>query len=480
MDAGQMQLRILTDDQLDQVEATAFRLLEEVGISLQHERAREMLLGVGCRMQGERLLIPREVVTWALANVGREAIFRSRDGTQEVSLGQGACLIHNGGGDPNMIDFQTGERRLARLQDLADATRLLDALPNIDVVIPLVGPQDVPERLMTVASFEAMLHHTGKPIAGAAAEDAFDVRYMVELAAACCGGIEAFRQRPTIAIMVSPVSPLTFTEKVTDAILTVAEARAMFAPLPAPSMGATGPITMAGILAQQHAEVIASFLLAAATRPGTPVMYCSRINPLDMRSAVSWWGGPEIGMAGACATQLAHRHGFACDTYGLCTSATQIDAQLGYEKLTNALVPALAGADILSGAGVMDSVLTASLEVAVLDNELIGLMRHILRGYPVNEETLAYNIMQEVILADDSFLGQEHTVHHVRDGSVWLPEISERAMGTEDDPRLGVVTRARDQAREILDTHQVEPLPDDVRRHLAEIMAQAQREALPA
>ncbi len=476
MPPNQPTLRVLTELECDQIEETTFRLLEEVGIRLQHQQAMEMLQGQGCRIQGDRVLIPREVVAWGLANVNRNAFFRSADGSNEVVLGQDRFLTHNGGSVPNFEDLETGKRRPAKLQDLIQGTRILDALPNIDVVIPLVGPQDVPEELMTIASFEAMLHHTRKPIAGAAVENPTDVRYMIDLACACCGGKEAFRARPTIPILASPISPLTFTEKVTSAILAIVDAGATFFPLPAPTMGASGPITMAGVLAQQHAEVLASIVITAAACPGASVVYCSRINPIDMRTGVSWWGGPDMGMAGACATQLAHRSGLKSDVYGLCTSAARLDPRFAYEKLANALTPALAGADILSGVGTMDSGMTATLAGAVLDNEIISLIHHIRRGYEVNEETLAFEVMKKVILTDDIFLGQLHTVQHLRDGTIWFPEIIERVMETDFDPKAGLVTFATDQVHELLKMPEEETLSESVCRDLAEIMEQARCE----
>ncbi len=472
------QLKWLSEQQLDQIEETAFRLLETVGITLQHPRALEMLHGRRCRVEGDHVWIPREAVAWALDNVDCNPVIRSADGTREVVIGHG-LRAHNGGGDPNVIDLETGRRRPATLNDQAEATRLLDALPNVDIVIPLLGPQDVPGPLMSIASFEAMLHHTRKPCGGAAAENEADVRYTVALAAACCGGREAFAARPTTHLMVSPISPLTFSEKVAAAILAVAESGAPFGSLPAPSMGATGPITMAGILAQQHAEVLASLVLAAAARPGLPVFYCSRINPIDMRTGVSAWGGPEVGLAGAGAAQLAHRHGLKCNTYGLSTSAAELDPQFAYEKFANAVMPALAGADVLSGAGTLQSGLTASLVGAVIDDEMLSLLRQLIGGCEVNADTLAYEVMQAAIPASSAFLAEVHTVAHLRDGTLWEPGVSERAAGTEDDPALGVVARARARARELLDTHTPEPLPDDTRRHLAEIMEAARRELVP-
>jgi trimethylamine--corrinoid protein Co-methyltransferase len=468
--------QILTDHQYDQIEETTFRLLEEVGIRLQHQLATDMLHDQGCTVQGDRVYIPRELVAWSLANVNRNAVFRSADGTKEVVLGQDRFLVHNGGSVPNYEDLENGLRRPARLQDLIDGTSVLDALPNIDVVIPLVGPQDVPEELMTIASFEAMLHHTHKPIAGAAVENPTEVRYMVELASACCGGKEAFRAHPTIPILASPISPLTFTEKVTGAILAIAEAGATFFPLPAPTMGASGPITMAGVLAQQHAEVLASIVIVAAAYPGASVVYCSRINPIDMRTGVSWWGGPDMGMAGACATQLAHRIGLKSDVYGLCTSAATLDARFAYEKFANALMPALAGADILSGAGTMDSGMTATLAGAVLDDEMISLIHHILRGYEVNDETLAFDVMKKVILSDDIFLGQLHTVKHLRDGTIWFPVISDQVISADHNTRADVASRARAIVSELLKTTEQETLSSSVCSELTEIMRHAQKE----
>ena len=106
-----------------------------------------------------------------------------------------------------------------------------------------------------------------------------------------------------------------------------------------------------------------SGVLLAATRTGAPVGYCSRISPVDLRTAISAWGGPEVGISGACAAQLARRLGLSCDTYGLCTSSNTLDPQFAYERLANALVPAMAGVDILSGVGSTDSVMAAGLEI---------------------------------------------------------------------------------------------------------------------
>jgi len=472
-------LRFLSEEALDRIEETSYRLLNEIGISLQHASAAEMLHGLGCRIEKDRVFIPRDAVEWALKNVTPHRQYFRLDGSPAFTLDDGNLRFHNGGGLPFIYDLDTGERRQARLSDIADTTRLLDASPNVDMVIPLVGPQDVPPGLLAVASTEVMLRNTRKPVSAAAIDHPQDVPYVVEMAAACCGGMQNFRARPTMYISVSPVSPLIFTEDVTSAIIAVAESGAPLTSLPAPTLGATGPVTMAGALAQQHAEVLVSFVIAAAARPGVPVVYCSRISSIDLRTAVSSWGGPEIGMTGAGAGQLAHRLGLSCDTYGLSTSSNTLDPQFAYERLANALLPALAGVDILSGVGSTDSVMAAGLEIAVIDDELISLIKHIVAGPEVNEAALAYDVMQEVIPRDGVFLAEMHTVTHMRQGALWIPQLGTGKGDGANEAGSDVVTRARARAKEILRTHQLEPLPDDVSRHLDEIMTRARRELAP-
>jgi trimethylamine---corrinoid protein Co-methyltransferase len=474
MPARRLHLQYLSDEELAAIEETSYRLLNEVGISLQHAGATEMLRGLGCRVENGRVFIPPDVVRWGSEHVTPQKELYSLDGKYSIPLGDGAIRFHNGGGPPFVFNPETGERAPATSHDLATMTRLLDALPNVDEITSLFSPQEVPAALMGVVSTSVMLRNTRKPVAGAAAENPQDARAIIEMAAACAGGAEALRQRPCLTLAVSPVSPLIFTEKVTAAIMVIAEAGIPFHSLPAPSLGATGPISMAGCLAQQHAEVLASFVIAGVTRPGAPVMYCSRINPLDLRRAVSSWGGPEVGIASAAATQLAHRLGFACDAYGLCTSASVLDPAFAYQRMTNALIPALAGTDILSGVGNLDSGLSGCLEAAVIDDEMIGLIKHIVRGYEVTPETLAFDLMQEVIPAGGMFLADMHTVREMRKGAIWVPTLGDAAA---DPSQVNVVARAHTRVTEILRTHEVAPLPEDVLRHLDEIVAKARREA---
>ena len=478
MPKQRLALRVLSDDGLDQIEETAYRLLADVGISLQHAGATEMLHGLGARVEKDRVFIPKDAVQWALSNVTALRGFYERDGTEAFTLGDGQVRFHSGGGLPFILDLDSGQRRRPTLVDVEEATRLLDALPNVDVIIPLYGAQDVPPELLTVASTDVMLRNTRKPVWAAPLDRPQDVAYLVEMGAACCGGMDAFLEHPTMYLTCSPVSPLTFTEEGTAAIIAIAESGAPLLPLPAPTLGATGPVTIAGTVALQHAETLATYTIAAAVRPGIQVMYCSRISAIDPRTAVSIWGGPDIGLTGACAGQLAQRLGLTSDTYGLTSSSGLLDPQFGFEALSNTLVPALAGVDILSGLGSTADVMVAGPEIAVLDDEMASLVKHIAAGCEVSEATLAFDVMAGTIPRDGVFLGEMHTVKQMRRGALWMPGISTRGQGEAEAPTEGVVARARTRARDLIRSHEPPPLPDDTRRHLDEILNRARRELI--
>jgi len=469
-------IEYLSEIDLERIEETAYRLLGEVGILLEHKDAVEMLDGLGCHVDGERVKIPHSVVEWALKNLRPQQQVYNQDGSVAFQFGDGKLRFHNGGGPPFIYDLENGKRRPAVISDIADVSRLLDFLPHVNVITPLFGPQDVPDEMLAVASTHAMLTNTNKPISSAAIEKAEHVSYIVEMAAICSGGIGAFKEHPCISISVSPISPLHFSQDVTAAIIAVVESGAPFHSLPAPSLGGTAPITMAAALSQQHAEVLASFVIAAAAQPGASVVYCSRINPIDMRTATSNWGGPEVGMSGACATQLAHRLGMACDSYGFSSSVSTIDAQFAYERFSNAFIPALAGVDILSGVGSAESGMVGAHEIAVLDNEMIGFMKHIIEGIAVNEETLAFDLMKNVILNDGRmFLSEEHTIKYMRLGALWMSEIVNRNQAQDGGVSEGILADAKAQAHEILKTHKPKPLPESVQAELDDILDRASR-----
>lgn len=367
-------LSVLTPDEVEAVHQTTLRILWEVGIVLTHPEARERLAGAGARVQGDRAHIPPDRVEWALGQCPRQVTLRGRGG-KSVVLGDGSLHWHNLGGARDLYDPRSGRRRPATVQDVRDSARLLDALENVTSVTPFFTPQDVPGPLMAPAMYRHTIACTIKPVHGPGVQTAEEVRRIARMAAVIGPPSEV------LTLGVSPVSLLFFPDDVAEAIMETARLGIPLGPLPCPIAGATAPLSLAGALAQQNAEVLGAVVLAQLVRPGLPVFYCGRLAMMEPRTGTAVWGGVEVGLASAATVQIGHRYGLPVNVYGFSTNAHTLDIQSGYERALNAAIPALAGADELSGIGEMEAGVMGSCAQMVCDNEIAATIGRLRRGF---------------------------------------------------------------------------------------------------
>lgn len=404
----------------------------------------------------------------------RQVTIRGRGGQTEV-LGDGQLHWHNLGGARDIYDPRSGQRRPALLRDVRDSTRLLDALESVTTVTPLFTPQDVPGALMSLAMYRHTLPCTTKPLQGPGIQTAAEVSFAVGMAGVLGSPGEY------LSLSVSPVSPLTFPDEIVKAIIEVARQGIAFAPLPCPTSGTTAPFSLAGSLVQQNAEVLASLTLAQLVNPGLPIVYCGRLAMMEPRTGISVWGGVELGMVSAGTVQVGHRYGLPVNVYGFSTNSHTLDIQSGYERAFNAIVPALAGADELSGIGEMEAGVMSSYAQMVCDNEIALSVQRLRRGFPANEDALAVEVIASVMAGTHNFLAQKHTSRYLRGGEVLLTRLAERRTWEiwDREGRQGVTERAQADAERILSEHQVTPLEEYQERTLDEIMTEAERKLVP-
>ncbi|MDP1546811.1 MAG: trimethylamine methyltransferase family protein, partial [Anaerolineales bacterium] len=356
-------------------------------------------------------------------------------------------------------------------QDVIDSARLLDALPNAHTVTPFFTPQDVVGELMSLFMYRHTLPHTTKPIQGPGIQFAEEVKYAVEMAAVVGTPPEE------LTLSLSPVSPLTIHDPAAAAIVEMAKAGVICSNLPAPTGGATSPMTITGSLVQQSAETLALVVMAQIINPGCAVVYCGRLGMLEPRTGLIW-GGVELGLSSAGTVQLGHYYGFSVNVYGFSTNAHTLDAQNAFERGLNAAIPALAGADELSGIGEMEAGVMGSYAQMVLDNEFVGGVLRLRSGLSADVEHLAVEIIGNVMDGTRNFLGQKHTLKHLRAGELTLTKLAERNSWEtwEDKGRKQIVDHAIDEAERILHEHHVPPLEPQQEKELDRIMAAAEKE----
>jgi trimethylamine--corrinoid protein Co-methyltransferase len=464
-----VKLTILSDPEVEAIHRATLRILGEVGIVLTEPEARQMLTGAGATVRDDRVLLPADLVEAALARCPAQVQVRGRGG-EPIVLGDGSLHWHNIGGARDVYDHRSGQKRPATLQDVRDSTRLLDALDGATTITPLFTPQDVPGEVMSLAMYRHALAHTTKPLQGPGVLRAAEARLAVRLAAVVGDPPEV------LTLSVSPVSPLTFSNEVAGAIVETARLGIAFAPLPCPTAGATAPLSLAGALAQQNAEVLAAVALAQLARPGLPIVYCGRLAMMEPRTVTSVWGGVELGLASAATVQIGHRYGLPVNVYGMSTNAHTLDLQSGYERALNAAIPALAGADELSGIGELAAGVMSSYAQIVCDNEIAASVRRIRRGFVVDEDSLAVEVIAGVMGGTRNFLQELHTVRYLRGGEILIAGLAERRAWEEwhSSGRQGMADRAQAEAERRLREHEVPPLTDDQERELDDIMRAAE------
>ncbi len=464
------EFRVMSESDIEAIHTSSLRVLAETGIILKHPEAREILSSAGAVIENDRVLLPPELVEAQVSKSTTKVSLRGRDGSTRT-IGDKSLHWHNLGGARDIYDAGSGTRRKAMLKDLQDCTRLLDALDGVTTITPFFTPQDVPGHVMSLAMYRHTIPNTTKPVQGPGVQTAQEVRYAIQMAAVIGPPDEI------LSLSVSPVSPLNFPNEGTAAIIEIARNGIPLAPLPCPTSGTTAPFSLAGAVTQQNAEILAAIVLAQLVHPGLPIIYCGRLAMMEPRTGSSVWGGVELGLASAATVQIGHRYGLPVNVYGFSTNSHTLDIQNGFERSINAMLPALAGADELSGIGEMEAGVMGSFAQIVCDNEIAASVRRLRQGFEITEDSMAVDIISSVMRGTHNFLGQKHTMRYLRGGEVLLTNLAERGSWEtwETHGRVGMAERAQTEAMNLLQNHQVLPLSDDQERNLDEILKEADR-----
>jgi len=454
----------IDDDLISNIHSDTLQILSKIGIALSHDEALDMLQEAGATSKNGRVYLDEKLLYDALGRCPTCVEIHGREPKRKIRLGDGRLYCHNLGGAAKVYDHHSKETRPAEIRDIVESTLLLDALGSVSSITPLFTPTDIEQELMSVAMVRYTLPFTTKPVHGPGVATGAEVAFIHELASVLGDPSEM------LTIAVSPQSALRFPDHTVDAILKTAALNVPFGPLPCPIAGATSPMSLSGSIAQQNAEVLASIIIGQLRQPGLPVFYCGRISAIDPRSMKSRWSGPEVGKMSAVTVVLGHSYHLPVNVYGI-TSTSIIDEQRTFERMSNALLPALAMADEISGIGELECGQTSCIGQIVYDIDIVDYIQHIRRGILYDEEALS--VIHEVIDGGGFFADQFHTVKHLR--SRESPAISYKPH-EEAQLREGSLDWARSRAQGIIREHEVLPLDQHEIRALDKVMEKARDE----
>ena len=379
----------------------------------------------------------------------------------------------NTGGFCVFIYDLEGRRRPATMEDTRACIRLADALPNIDYMGLPVAAQDVPSVMRPVMMAAELVKATRK-LGGVEVFDRLDVGFVTRIAEIAAGGPEALRRNPILVGYAEARSPLCIDRNMAEIVIDYVKAGLPQSLDTMPNGGLTAPITPAGVLALGIAETLGGLMLGYAVDPAAVMSVDICASQADMRSGLYTYASFERMPLLAAATQMINEYyGCPSGTHGGKTDACYPGVQAGMEKVMSMLFPVLAGAVGIGTMGHLENAVTFSPQQLVIDNEIAGGVRHALKGFAVNADTLAVDVIAEVG-PSGGFMGHDHTIRHLRD-VVYRSKMFDRLNwdAAWAQPVRGIEARSKQVAAELMQRPTVSPLTTDQERAIDEVVAEA-------
>jgi trimethylamine--corrinoid protein Co-methyltransferase len=456
----------LGSQEREKIHRASLEILERIGVDVHLDAARDLLVKGGAQADGIRVRIPETLVARALALVPRRMTLFNRGG--QVAIRAWGCNTYYGGGSDclNILDHRTGERRIPLLQDVQDAVRVQDALPEIDFVMSMVLPSDVDSDIYDRCQMEVMLNYTTKPIVFVT-PDFEGCKAAVEMCEVVAGGAGAFQHKPFATCYVNVTSGLVANAEALQKCIYLAEKGLPLLYIPLNAAGVNSPATTAGCMASMNAGTLLGIVLAQLVREGTPVGVPGwNGGPYNLKTMV---GNYVLADEQGVATEMGKYYGLPVFGLGGSTDSKVLDQQCGLEATISLATALLHGANIVHDVGFMDSGLQASLQLMAVCADFSGFLRAATAGVTVNDETLALDVIEELGPTGD-YLSHDHTMQHFREP--YYSKLAEKGVYAQWLHKGGTTMeqRAGRQIDKILADHEPDPLPPDIQRDLKRIV----------
>ena len=388
------------------IHAATLEILEKTGVEVQHDGALELLAGAGAKVDGTRVRIPAALVDDALAAAPRSIALTSRGDTADLELTSGPVYYGTGSDCLVCLGPHVRDRRQVSLDDVEHMAAVQEHLHNIDFVMSMAHPHELPAAFAPAAQFAAMLRGTSKPLI-MVPELAADIDLFHEMAAAC-GSASSW------AIYAMPTPPLVHGEHSAARLIRCAELGVPMVYASATLQGATGPASRAGQVVQTNAEMLSGLVISELAVPGAPYVYGVAQGAMNPRTAHVVYCAPETMAVQQASADLARYYDLPTFGYGGCSDSLALDEQWAFEAGMTLLTAAQSGVTLLHDIGYVASGTASSYESMVVLDELVGWVKAYLDGITVDAVTLAVDEI-DAVGPGGSHLSRKYTRQHMRD-----------------------------------------------------------------
>ncbi|HET9724977.1 MAG TPA: trimethylamine methyltransferase family protein [Actinomycetota bacterium] len=407
MVAMRPKLDLLTSELVKRVVDEALLLLREHGVKVQSPEAVELLVAAGATADEDVVRLPEPVIREALATVPSAFHLHDRRGEPKVTYGGDAVHFDPGSSGVHVLDPETLEHRPSTTADLARLVKVAEMLPEIDAQSTAVVCDEVPKGIGDLWRLYVVLEHSTRPIVTGAFSIA-TLHHMIDMVAIFAGGREALARTPQAVFDVCPSPPLIWSAFGSENLIELARAGVPAEMVSMPLAGAAAPVTLLGSITQHAAECLSGIAIHQLAAPGSPIVWGGAPAIFDMRKGTTPMGAIETAMIDAGYAQVGKSLGLPTHTYLGASDAKVVDAQAGLESGVSAVVGALAGINMISGAGMLDFLACQSPEKLVLDAEAIAMAKRLVAGIEQRTETLALELFEGIAFKGE-FLKQRAT-----------------------------------------------------------------------
>ena len=467
-------LNLLSDDLVKQIIEEGFALLMNPGILVKNDQAISLLADAGAEVDVETKIakIPAKIARQALETRPSEFYLYDLDGNRVVHYGGDSVQFDPGSGGITILDSETQKQRQALTEDYVKFTKLVEMTPQIDAQSTAFITSDVPEAIGDLYRLYLALNYMRKPIV----TGAFDKETwwtMKDMLVAVVGSEQDLAAKPIAVFDACPSPPLKWSDITCQNLIDCAKYNIPAELISMPLAGATSVVTLAGAVVQHTAENLSGVVINQLSNPGAPIVWGGSPATFDMRTGTTPMGAIGTWMMNCAYIQVGKELGMPTHSYLGMSDAKIVDAQCGLES-SSAFISALAGANMVSGAGMMDFESCLSYEKLVIDAEIIGMAKRLIAGIDGRQTPIALDIMQELGHKAD-YLSHPHTRKWFRE-ELYIPSqvIDRDTMEAwEKKGAKSTWERAQDRVDKLLTKYQPSPMSDEVKKELRDITTRA-------
>jgi len=464
----QPKIELLNQELIDRILDEAFQLMMKPGIKVQYGEARELLDSAGCEVHeaNQVVRIPEVVARKALETVPSQFVLYDREGNPKVNYGGNAVHFDPGSSGVHVLDPDTLEHKPSHAADLARIVKVAEMLPQYDAQSTAVVCNEMPKEIGDLYRLYVVLMFSQKPIVtGAFTNDT--LHNMIDMLAIFTGGRKALAEKPQAVFDVCPSPPLIWSKFGAGNLIELARAGVPAQMVSMPLAGAAAPVTLLGSVVQHAAECISGITIHQLAKAGSPIVWGGAPAIFDMRKGGTPMGAIETAMIVASYAQVGKHLNIPTHCYLGATESKVVDAQAGLESGMSALVGALAGVNMISGAGMLDFLACHSPEKLTIDAEAIGMAQRMLEGVSVRTETLATAMFEGINFKGD-FLKQRVT-RELFSQEQYLPsDVIDRdsIRGWQQSGSMDSFARAKVRTQQLMDEYQRPQMDADKEKEL--------------